>query len=273
MDKFWLPVFGSCGRVVLFPRRLRKVSSLHHLLFRSVVTRLVRVGRAGGSKTMNQGATRQVCGRADNHNKIMNKVKLDLRNKSDSDLAVFAQQHVTAMTGNANFATPLPAAVVFAGILTNFNSALADATAAQQAAKQKTAAKDAARTGLETALIQRGNYVDLIAVGDEAKILSAGLDVRAGKTPVAIPGQVMNLSLTFGDNEGELDAQWDAPNGAKSFDIEISPDPITPTSWTAKPSVTKSKTVLMGLPSGSRIWVRGAGGWAPAASARGATQR
>jgi hypothetical protein len=197
-------------------------------------------------------------------NKRMNKVKLNLRDKSDGDLAAFGQQHITAMAGNANFTTPLPPVPTFATLFATFNTAFSDFNTAQQTAKQKTAAKEAARQALEAGLSQRGNYVELTAAGDESKILSAGLDVRVAKTPSVMPDQVPNLSLTSGDNDGELDAQWDPVDGAKSYDVETSPEPMTTTSWTSKPSVTKSKSVLLGLTSGSRVWVHvravGAGG-------------
>jgi hypothetical protein len=68
--------------------------------------------------------------------------------------------------------------------------------------------------------------------------------------------QVTNLSASTGDNDGELDIQWDPVRGAKSYEIQVSPDPITSSSWVGKPSVTKSKAALVGLTSGQRMNVR-----------------
>jgi hypothetical protein len=205
--------------------------------------------------------------------KRMAKVKLNLREKSDSDVMTFAQQHVTAMTGNANFATPLPAATAFAPVLTAYQTALAAFNTAQQAAKQATTVKDAARAALELALTQRGNYVDLIAAGNAAVIESSGFSVKASSVPAGVPGQVQNLSLTAGDHDGELNAQWDPVAGAKSYEIATSPDPVTTTSWTKLKSVTKSTAVITGLTSGSRIWTRvraigasGEGNWSDPAT-------
>lgn len=189
------------------------------------------------------------------------KVKLNLKDKSDSDLLTFAQQHVTAMTSNANFTTPLPAATAFASVLTAYSTALGNANTAQQAAKQATTVKDAARDALESALTQRGNYVELTAAGNPAIVESAGFSVKAAAGATAAPEPVANLSITAGDNAGELDLQWDPASGAKTYDIETSPDPITATSWMPQASSTKSKAVLLGLTSGTKVWahVRGVG--------------
>jgi len=194
----------------------------------------------------------------------MAKVKLNLRLKPDSELATFAHQHVTAMTGNASFATPLPAPAAFSTALTAYETALANFNTAQQAAKQATSTKDAARQALELALTQRGNYVELIAAGSAPVIESSGFSVKAAAAPVGVPAPVQNLSVTAGDHDAELDAQWDAVTGARSYEIETSPDPMSASSWSNKQTVTGSRITLTGLTSGSRLWVRvravGAGG-------------
>lgn len=204
------------------------------------------------------------------------KVKLNLKDKSDSDLLVFAQQHEAAMTGNASFTTPLPAATAFTPVRAAFATALGDFNTKQSAAKQATTVKDSARMALEDLLTQRGNYVELTAASasDPAAVIqSAGFDVRSAKTPAGVPDVVQNLSITAGDNAGELDLQWDPANGAVSYDVQISPNPVTETSWIPQPSVTKSKAVVLGLTSGAKMWARvrgvgpgGTGAWSDPAT-------
>ena len=195
------------------------------------------------------------------------KVKLDLRSKSDSDVLTFAQAHETAMTGNANFTTPLPAATAFTSARAAYATALGVFNTAQAAAKLATQNKDTARAALESALTQRGNYVELTAAtaaDPVAVIESAGFNPRAAKTPAGVPAQVANLAVTAGDHDGELNAQWDPVPGAKTYEVQTSPDPFTATSWSKTKSVTPSAAVLAGFTSGARIWVRvraiGAGG-------------
>ena len=204
------------------------------------------------------------------------KVKLNLRDQSDSDLLLFAQEHEAAMTGNASFTTALPAATAFTPVRAAFAAALGDFNSKQAAAKQATTVKDTARLALEDALTQRGNYVELTAASasDPAAVIqSAGFGVKSAGGTSQVPDMVSNLSITAGDNAGELDLQWDPANGAKTYDVQISPDPVTGTSWIPQKSVTKSKTVVLGLTSGSKMWVRvrgvgpgGTGAWSDTAT-------
>jgi hypothetical protein len=204
------------------------------------------------------------------------KVKLDLKSKSDSDLLTFSQAHVSAMTANDNFTTPLPDETSYLAVQTAYSTALGDFNTKQAAAKQATTVKDTARLALEGMISQRGNYVELTAAGADdpaAVIESAGFSVKSAKTPAAVPVMVSNLSITGGDNAGELDLQWDPANGAKTYDVELSPEPITSTSWVAHPSVTKSKAVILGLTSGAKMWARvrgvgpgGTGAWSDPAT-------
>jgi hypothetical protein len=205
------------------------------------------------------------------------KVKLNLKDKSDSDLLTFAQQHVTAMTGNANFTTPLPAATAFTPVLTAYQTGLNSSNTAQAAAKQATQVKDTARAALEGALTQRGNYVELTAADAAdpvAVIESAGFSAKSASTPSGVPDPVENLSLTHGDNAGELDAQWDPVAGGKiNYDLQWSPHPATDDTWKALPGTTKSKAVLTGFTSGQQVLVRvrakgpgGIGAWSQNAS-------
>jgi len=199
------------------------------------------------------------------------KVKLLLFKKSDADLLVFAQQHETAMTGNANFTTPLPAVTEFTPVRAAYATALAAFNTAQAAARLATTNKDTARLALESALTQRGNYVEITAANAPdpvAVVESAAFAVRSDKTPSILPAPVANLSLTAGDNAGELDLQWDPVDGAATYDVHISPDPITATSWVSQPDASKSKAVVLGLPSGTKAWARvrgvgpgGTGAW------------
>lgn len=181
--------------------------------------------------------------------KRMAQSKLDLKARSDSELAAFSDAHVAAMTGNADFATPDPTAAAFATTLTAFKTALTASDQAQAAAQQKVAAKDAARVDVETALNARRNYVDTKSGGDEAKILSTGFAVRAAATPIgALPAPVDFLA-TFGDNPGEVDLVWSAIRGAKSYIVEVREN-VAGTAWGGANVVTKSRATMEGLVTG-----------------------
>ncbi len=179
----------------------------------------------------------------------------------------------TALTGNANFPAPPVSLTAFGTTITAAQTKVTTNDTTQATAKQSTADKDTAIAVMVAQAMQIVGYVGVTANGDESKILSAGLSVRAAKTPQTVPGQVQNLSLTAGDNAGVLDAQWDSMGCVKSFEVQISPEPMTGTSFVTADTVTKSSTTLGGLTSGSRVWARvrainsaGKGAWSDVAT-------
>ncbi len=181
--------------------------------------------------------------------KRMASSKLDLKNRTDDQLATFCDTHVAALTGNADFTTPDPTAAAFATTLTAFKTALTAAQQAQAAAQQKTAVKDAARAALETALNTRRSYVDSKSGGDEAKILSTGFAVRAAGSPVGALPAPIDFLATFGDNPGEVDVTWSAVKGAKSYIVEVREN-VAGTAWGGARVVTKSRATIDGLTTG-----------------------
>lgn len=186
----------------------------------------------------------------------MGKVKINLKGLTDLQTIQLATDIKTALTGNASFTTPTPTLVAGGTTITAGQTALTAADASVAAGKLATANKNTAIDNVRALITQWANYIEFTANGDEAKILSAGVQVRATAAPLGIPDQVDNLGVTAGDADGELDPNWDAVPGARSYEIQVSPDPITSTSWVAKGSVTKSKAVLSGLTSGQKMWVR-----------------
>ena len=188
--------------------------------------------------------------------RIMAKVKFTLKNVPDLDTIQTCNNLKTSLTGNATFTTPPVTLMAFGTQITLAQTKLTASDNAAAASKQATADKDVAIEALKAMAMQIVGYVDLTANGDESKILSAGLSVRATKAPQSVPNQVANLSLTTGDNEVSLDAHWDSQGNASSFEVQKSADPFTATSWTTADTVTKSSTTLTGLTSGNRMWVR-----------------
>jgi hypothetical protein len=198
----------------------------------------------------------------------MAKVKLNLNGLPDTQVVQRCNDIKTALTGNASFATPIPTTTAFGALITAAQAKLTTADNAQTASKQATSDKDGAIAALLAAASQLATYVDLTANGDENKILSAGMDIRAQRQPTALPTPVANLSITAGDNTGEVDLHWDPAQNARSYEIHTSADPVSDASWKSQPTVTKSKTMISAMPSGTRIWARvravnaaGQGGW------------
>lgn len=196
----------------------------------------------------------------------MSKVKLNLSDKSDSELLTFTQQHIAAMAGNANYPTPLPAAPAFLTLYSGFESALDTAELAATTAKQKTALKDVARVALEVGLNQRGGYVESTSAGDEAKILTSNFLVREAPTPVGTLPAPLDFLATMGDMSGEIDLIWSRVYGAGSYVVQHSPY-ATPRVWSQALVVTASKATVSGCTPGQlcafRVAAVGAAGQGP----------
>ena len=186
----------------------------------------------------------------------MAKVKLNLSSLADPQMILKAKDIKSKVTGNASFPTTTPSMATYGTLITTADTAVAESEAANATAKEKTLNKNIAMDALRAGTTQLGANIESLSGGDAIKILSAGMDVKSPKTPVGIPDQVMNFTVTSGDHDGELNLQWDPVTGAKSYEIDTSPDPVTATSWVKVKSVTKSTATLTGLTSGSRIWVR-----------------
>jgi hypothetical protein len=115
--------------------------------------------------------------------------------------------------------------------------------------------------------------VESVAGNDEKLIHEAGMDTKSAATAPSQMSIPAALEVTTGDKEGEVDPSWDKVAGARSYVIQISPDPPTATNWTHAGTSTKSNTTVSGLSSGTRYWFRvaavgasGQSGWSDPAT-------
>ncbi|MBU6399112.1 MAG: fibronectin type III domain-containing protein [Verrucomicrobia bacterium] len=183
-------------------------------------------------------------------------VKLELKGKTDAELERFSRDHIDKMAVNTAFATPTPGAAEFKSAHDAFAAALGDCDQAQKTAQEKTRIKDAKRDALESALTQRAHYIESLPGVTADQVLSAGFAVKAAGAASATPDKVVNLSLTTGDSGGEVDAQWNRVLGARSYEVQFSADPFAEATWHNGTSVTRSKTSLHSLTTGTKTWVR-----------------
>src|ERR1051326_251650 len=185
----------------------------------------------------------------------MAKVKLGLKNLTPDQKIDLANTIKTAMTGNANFTTPNPTLAAYGTLITTGQTKINAYNLLKAQTETALSDRDAAIRALDNGTTQLGDYVQNVSGGDQTKIESAGMSVRDDASPIGTPTQVLNLVLTEGDFEGTLDVAWDKVRGASSYEIQTSPDPITPTSWAFKQSASKSSATLQSLTSGAKLWV------------------
>ena len=164
--------------------------------------------------------------------KHMAKPKLELKKRTDYDLITFAQGVVTAMTGNPNFPTPMPALAVITGDITTMQARINTITELENQLRAAYTDKDGTRDTMEQNLTYLANYVEIIAAGSASVIESAGMPVRNLPTPVGEPGVPENLNAAITNHSGAVDLEWAAVPGAATYEIHCklhnTTDPFQP---------------------------------------------
>jgi len=183
------------------------------------------------------------------------KITLNLSKKSILDTITYCRLIVQKLTGNAKFPAPdpgLPALTAAALAAETANTAY---ESSKETTKELLTTRNEMWDAMNVLITNEAAYVGPHAT-TAAEVESAGFTATLPAGPTVLPGQVTNFTASTGDNDGSLDFQWDANQQAKSFELQLSPDPVTPTSFAHKDSVTKSHCTATGLLSGSRQWGR-----------------
>lgn len=196
----------------------------------------------------------------------MAQVQFDPKDFNDDELKTFIENHITSMTNNSHFPTPL-GPESFATVTGAFLVALDNQKQKQQQAAEAVRGKLAARKRAEDALRQRASAIELTGA-DEAAIVSTGFRAR-GARPSPAPGggatQPANFAVTRGDEEGTVDGQCHKVAGARSYKVEHSTTATGP--WTLGYEGTKSSFTIAGLTPGQVYYFHMAafttGGWGP----------
>ena len=155
--------------------------------------------------------------------------------------------------------------------LVTANSAYVALLAALAAAK---VARDAAEDGVRKELVSLVAAVESEAKGNAVMLAASGFTLASAPVQTTQPpGQVLNLAVTGGDDEGELDLTCDPVEGARTYEVETSLLAPPNAVWTRAHQGTTSKASLSGLTSGQRMWLRmraigvkGPGAWSDVAT-------
>lgn len=185
----------------------------------------------------------------------MAKVKLELSKKNTSEKTVLGNKVVTNMTGNTNFPNPNPALDVLKTSITNMTVASDEVEAARKTVQMKLSVLYQQEGIFDGVITQLGTYVDNVSNGDEAIILSAGMDVQKEKSAVTLPDKITSVNATSGDNAGEIDLSWDKSSNAKSYVVEIAVNGNT-LEWKHALITTRSRAELSALITGTAYQIR-----------------
>jgi len=184
----------------------------------------------------------------------MKSIKVGMSGLSALDKVAKALYIEGKLAGNPNFTTPQPPVAEITAAREALELAIA---AALNGGKDATFAKNTAELALDELIVQEAGYVVSIAGGDEAKILSAGFEVRRNASPIGPLPKVANLEADLTDLVGEILADWDVTVGAHEYEVQRnSGDPLVEGDWHVVGFTTKSKYLDTGLVSGSSHWYR-----------------
>jgi hypothetical protein len=179
-----------------------------------------------------------------------------LTTMTDAELIQFAKNVNTALKGNTNVPAPNPPLSALQALITTAETGINAYEAEKAVLRNKKNTRDEAVKALCDGLRIEADTVQAVTGGDPDKIETTGFRVRAHPTPVGTPAQVTSLILAAGPADGTLKAAWKPVRGVRSYELEASPDPVTPANWNFKGTVTKSKAVVNSFASGAKIWVR-----------------
>ncbi len=181
----------------------------------------------------------------------MKKLNLGFAHFTDGRLELKAQTIITAMTGNANFPAPHPELIAATAASAAYSNALASAASGD---KTLISVKNQARVALIAALNLLGNYVMIVANGDEAVLTSSGFDIRRDATPLPPLSKPIIARLENGVNSGEVEVIVGRLAGARMYQFQYS-NQTTPTVWTGV-NTTQTKLLVPALEAGKLYWFR-----------------
>jgi hypothetical protein len=183
-------------------------------------------------------------------------IALNLSKMSVEEVLQFATTLHTGMVAQAaTFTTPNPSPAAFQTLLTDATTANNGYEAGKASTASLLGTRDVKIDALKGGIKQWSFYTQNTSP-DPTKWQAVGFSLKGQSVPVGPLGQVLNLVITAGDNEGTLDAAWDPLKGANSYEVQISVDPVSPTSWQPKLTAGKSTVTITGLTSGARMWVK-----------------
>ena len=182
-------------------------------------------------------------------------IKLGLTGLTSKALVEKGRNCVDMLTGNASFTLP-------AGFLASITTACnvleeADQEVLFNGGKINYQAKRAAEKVLKDLIRELAGYVQAQSSGDEAKILSAGFDVRRQGKPVEELGEVQNLRPVLTSFQGTAKLRWDVVEDATNYQVfsnTTGPDAMD--RWELVAFTSKARYTVEALESGKFYWFR-----------------
>jgi len=168
-----------------------------------------------------------------------------LNPEREAEIKALAQNIVTGLAANAaDFPTPPVASAALAALLTSFITLCDEQVAAQAAAEQVTATKNAGLEELVIAMRADLRYAEDAVNYDDAKLTALGWGGRAEATALEIPGQARALEAPQ-QGEGWVFLDWKKPvdgGAVAAYKIERRERPAGP--WTLVSMAIETEATL-----------------------------
>lgn len=138
-------------------------------------------------------------------------------------------------------------------------TANADVQATRDTLAHQIALRDAAELDWNDKCTKLATFTQMATGGVETSILSSGFGVRGPNVPKPPLSAPANVSASLNGSPGNTKVKWTGVTGAVSYLVEMSPDPMTPTSWVQVATPTKTSCDAAGAQPGKLAWFRVAG--------------
>jgi hypothetical protein len=187
----------------------------------------------------------------------MDYVALKLSEKTlDQKVDLTTNLAAAFITNIATYATPDPTPTVMTGKVTAINAKKTLLSAALAVADGHLTDLAALEADLDATLTSSAAYIQKTSGGVAAKIALLNVPIKGKVSPMAAPGQVLNLKLARGDNAGEIKSSCKPDPNAKSYEYWMTLDPTKPDTWKMCDTSSGCRATLTGYTSGSIVWIR-----------------
>jgi hypothetical protein len=170
---------------------------------------------------------------------------------SDAELIVASLCMITAMTGNAAYASPNPA---LADIVAARNTFITAVNAAKDSRLAVTVRRKQ-RIALVTLLRNLALYVQSTCGGDLSTLLSSGFSAQRSRQPIGELPAPANLRLTRGKVSGQIVARFEKLPRAGAYEWRYATT-AAPTVWVTANATLAARTTLDGLVPGTQYIVQ-----------------
>lgn len=184
--------------------------------------------------------------------------KLGFRKLTNAEKLRFTRLVLERMGENATlFNAPTPTLASIQSQLEAIEARIAARDAHEQQAQMFSIEIRTMFEALENSMGHLVNYVHLIANGDEVKLAASGFQAAGTPGPATEMPKVENLQASQGDEDGEIDLQWNPiRENLRMYNVEMNEAADGQGNWKMVLQQSASRVSVKGLTSGKRYWFR-----------------